>query len=225
MKKLTLSFDNGPTPGITERVLAILARQGIKATWMVLGKNIQSPEGQELLRSISAAGHWIGDHSMTHSIAFGEKPDTAYAEYEILETQRLIAPYAHPNKYFRPFGNGGLMGPHLLSEEALSCLVDHQFTCLLWNSIPRDWNDPEGWVERGLAQAMEQDWTVVVLHDIPGACVNRLEEFITRVREQGIEIVQEIPDSVLPIQHGRVIALPDLYVAGRVAMPSGESML
>lgn len=225
MRKLTLTFDNGPIPGITEDILAILDRQRIKATWMVLGKNIQSQEGQDLLRTIASAGHWIGDHSMTHSIAFGEKPDVAYAEYEILETQRLIEPYAHPEKYFRPFGNGGLMGPHLLSEEALSCLVEHKFTCLLWNSIPRDWNDPDGWVERGIAQAMEQDWTVVVLHDIPGACVSRLEEYITRARDQGIEIVQEIPESVLPIRHGRVVSLPDLYVAGRVAMPSGESQL
>jgi peptidoglycan-N-acetylglucosamine deacetylase len=45
MKKLTLTFDNGPTPGVTESILDILAERGIKSTFFVLGNRICNAEG------------------------------------------------------------------------------------------------------------------------------------------------------------------------------------
>jgi peptidoglycan/xylan/chitin deacetylase (PgdA/CDA1 family) len=41
MKSATLSFDNGPTPGVTERILDILNRNGIRATFFVIGKKLE----------------------------------------------------------------------------------------------------------------------------------------------------------------------------------------
>lgn len=212
MKTVTLTFDNGPTPGITERVLAILRKHGLKATFMVIGNNLTHATGQNLLAEIAADGHWIGNHSLTHSVAFGDKLEPGYADYEISRTQELIGSHARPEKYFRPFGNDGLLGPHLLSEEALNHLKDHAYTCVLWNSIPRDWNDPQGWVQRGLDQVKEQDWSVVVLHDIEGACVDRLDEFITQLKDMKVHFEQAMPESVMPIQRGRVVSLPGNYV-------------
>ena len=218
MKTVTLTFDNGPTPGVTERVLAILRKHGLKVTFMVIGKNLMHATGQALLTKIVADGHWVGNHSLTHSIAFGDKLDPGYAEHEISRTQQLIGPYARPEKYFRPFGNEGQLGPHLLSEEALAHLQDHAYTCVLWNSIPRDWNDPDGWVQRAIEQVEEQDWSVIVLHDIDGACVDRLDEFITRLKDMGVVFEQAMPKEVLPIQMGRLVSLPDEYVRRRSAV-------
>src|SRR5271168_3618028 len=90
MKKLTLTFDNGPTPGVTDKVLDILARRGLDATFMVVGQNLFDPSAAALLDDVSAAGHWIGNHSLTHTVAFGERRDGEYVEYEIGETQRLL---------------------------------------------------------------------------------------------------------------------------------------
>ena len=52
-----------------------------------------------------------------------------------------------------------------------------RFTCVLWNAVPGDWTDP-GWVETALAQIAAQDWTLLVLHDVDGACADRLDEFL-----------------------------------------------
>jgi peptidoglycan/xylan/chitin deacetylase (PgdA/CDA1 family) len=50
MKRLTLSFDNGPTPGIAERALDILDRAGIRATFFVIGKKLEDPSAFALMR-------------------------------------------------------------------------------------------------------------------------------------------------------------------------------
>jgi len=79
VKKITLTFDNGPTPGVTDKVLDILAKRNVDATFMVVGQNLLDPSATALLDDVSAAGHWIGNHSLTHTVAFGERRDAAPA--------------------------------------------------------------------------------------------------------------------------------------------------
>ncbi len=58
----------------------------------------------------------------------------------------------HPHRYFRPFGGGGNLDRRLMSQPVVDYLVRGRYTCVLWNSIPRDWDDPDGWVERALCR-------------------------------------------------------------------------
>ncbi|MGA3247352.1 MAG: polysaccharide deacetylase family protein, partial [Paraburkholderia sp.] len=53
MRKLTLTFDNGPTPGVTDKVLDILARRNLRATFMVVGQNLFDPSSAALLHEIN----------------------------------------------------------------------------------------------------------------------------------------------------------------------------
>lgn len=59
-----LTFDDGPTPGITEWILAMLARYDARATFFVLGKNAE--HYPDLYRKIVDAGHRIGNHTYSH---------------------------------------------------------------------------------------------------------------------------------------------------------------
>jgi peptidoglycan/xylan/chitin deacetylase (PgdA/CDA1 family) len=213
MKKITLTFDNGPTPGVTDRVLDVLEKHGIKSTFMAIGNNLRKPDARALLADIVAAGHWVGNHSLTHSVAFGDRPEAGYAEYEIAETQTLIGEFARPEKIFRPFGNMGKLGPHLLSRAALGYLLENAMTCVLWNSVPHDWDDQAGWVDRAMAQLEEQDHTVVVLHDIADAVAPRLEEFIGRLRDAGLQFEQAFPDDVIATRAGSIVSLPTSYIS------------
>ena len=214
MKKVTLTFDNGPTPGITEGVLAILRSHGIKATFFVVGENLHSPLSLKLLDEIAADGHNIGTHTLTHSVALGENPSAAYAALEIGEPQAVVGE-RNPARLFRPYGNLGLIGPHLFSENALQYLLDNRYTCVLWNSVPHDWDDPENWVERCVKDVSDQDWTVVVLHDIEDAASGRLDELIRRLEAMHVSFVQDFPEDVVVTCAGRTISLKDSYVAGR----------
>ena len=102
--RLSLSFDNGPTPGITERILEVLARHGLRVTFFVIGQKLRDKAAAGLLAEMAAAGHWIGNHTLTHSVALGDRPDAAYARTEIEEAQALVGTWPGHEKLFRPYG-------------------------------------------------------------------------------------------------------------------------
>jgi peptidoglycan-N-acetylglucosamine deacetylase len=209
MRRVTLTFDNGPTPGVTERVLDTLARRGIGATFFVIGNKLADDAGVALMRAAHAAGHVIGNHTLTHTVAFGEERDAAVVVREITETQRRIGACAHPDKLFRPYGKSGRLGPHLLSRAALSLLVDECYCCVTWTSVPGDWYDPDGWPERGIEDVAAADWSVVVLHDVANASARKLGEFIARLDDLGVEYRQDFPESVILTRAGRQVSMSD----------------
>ncbi|MEK9722327.1 MAG: hypothetical protein VW405_02425 [Rhodospirillaceae bacterium] len=75
---------------------------------------------------------------------------------------------------------------------------------MTWNSIPRDWQDSAGWVPRAQADCARLDWALVVLHDIPGACADGLDAFLTWLKAEGYAIRQDFPDDCLPLRNGRI---------------------
>jgi peptidoglycan-N-acetylglucosamine deacetylase len=214
IRDVTLSFDNGPTPGVTEPVLDALRRHGIRATFFVLGKKIVEPSLKLLARQAHDEGHWIGNHTYSHGLPLGQRADDRAApENEIGETQSLLGALAHPSRFFRPNGGGGVLGPHLLSRDAADFLERGQFTCVLWNAIPRDWDDPAGWVETALAQCRALPWSLVVLHDLPTGAMARLDAFITRACAEGARFRQEFPPDCLPMIEGKPAPGLDAFIA------------
>jgi peptidoglycan/xylan/chitin deacetylase (PgdA/CDA1 family) len=206
MRRVTLTFDNGPTPGVTEHVLDILAARQIRATFFALGKNLMNSAGQALAAKAHSEGHWIGNHSFTHSMPLGENPDAEYARREIEETQRLIGELAHPEKFFRPMGGGGRIGPLLLSRAALKILQAGKYTCVLWSCVPGDWRDQDGWVDRCVSEVAQRDGTVVVLHDVKNACLARLSEFLDRLDSLHVEFRQDFPEDVVMTRRGEPVS-------------------
>ncbi|NVJ22083.1 polysaccharide deacetylase family protein [Myxococcus sp. AM011] len=217
MSLLTLSFDNGPDPEVTPRVLDVLASHGITAHFFVLGKHLGTAEGRRLVERARDEGHLVGNHSFTHAVPLGEDVRPDAVEAEIAATEALLAPLGLGPKRFRPFGGGGRLGPHLLSPRAVEHLKEHGYSCILWNSVPGDWLDPEGWPERALADCMSRPHTLMVLHDIPKACLQELDGFLRRARDLGIQFTPRCPPECVPIVDGRVTG--DL--SGLVSGPLG----
>jgi peptidoglycan/xylan/chitin deacetylase (PgdA/CDA1 family) len=206
MKSVTLTFDNGPTPGITERVIDILSTRRIQTTFFVVGEKLARPCGRALALRAHSEGHWIGNHSLTHSVPLGENLDAKYARREIEETQNLIGELAHADKLFRPMGGGGSIGPHLLSRAALQLLEAGKYTCVLWSSVPGDWKDQDGWVDRCLSEVAGRDWTVVAIHDVENAALPRLPEFLDGLDALGVEFRQDFPDDVVITRRGELVS-------------------
>ncbi len=202
MFDLTLSFDNGPEPDATPAVLDVLARRNLRATFFVIGDKLAQPGRKVLAARAHAEGHWIGNHSYTHSKPFGLRDEPDLSEREIGRTQELIGPLACPHKLFRPFGGGGTIGPHLLNSDVVAYLRRERYTCVLWNSIPRDWEDPDGWVDTAFSQCKLQPWTLMVLHDLPTGAMRHLELFLDKVGEAGGRIRQDFPPECVLMADG-----------------------
>jgi peptidoglycan/xylan/chitin deacetylase (PgdA/CDA1 family) len=210
---VTLTFDNGPEPAVTPRVLDVLAKQNVAATFFVLGAKLAAPGGRRLAEAAHAEGHWIGNHTMTHSMPLGRLSDASQVEAEILDAQALIGDLAHPERLFRPFGGGGELGTHLLNRTAVEVLRREKMSCVLWNAVPRDWENPRGWAEVALAQCLAQPWSLVVLHDLPTGAMGRLRIFIERARDHGARFRQDFPPACVPIVSGEVAAPLEPYLA------------
>ena len=207
MKKVTLTFDNGPDPGgTTGFVLDELARRGILATFFVVGRRLARPGGLDLARRAHAEGHWIGNHTLTHGAQLGDNDDMSFVDREIGETQALIGELVHPDRLFRPNGGGGVISQHLLSPSAVSYLTGGGYTCVLWTSVPRDWEGDAAWVDRCLADIEAHDWSVVVAHDLLGGGMPYLPALLDRIEAMGVEFVQAFPHECLPIRRGVVEA-------------------
>lgn len=216
MARVTLTFDNGPEPDVTPRILDILERHGVLATFFVLGRKIQDERRRAIAERARDAGHWIGNHTWTHETPLGLSTDPLAAEREVGATQRALGALAHERRFFRPFGQGGNLDGRILSPDARDYLIDGGYSCVLWNSVPGDWKEGDAWYEQGLRDAAAQDWTLTVLHDLPGACIDRLDDFISALKAAGHEIVQEFPESCVPIDRGAFIrpaAMPELGAA------------
>ena len=173
----------------------MLRDRGIQATFFVVGEQLRAH--RSLAERAHAEGHWIGNHTLTHPRPLGESAD---ATREIEATQALLGGL-NPQRLFRPSGEGGDLEPGLLNETIVDTLVAGGYTCVLWNAVPGDWKDPDGWVDAALRQCAAREWTLLVLHDVAGAAAARLGDFLDRVEAN---IRQDFPPACVPIRDGRL---------------------
>lgn len=108
-QKIALTFDDGPHPKYTPQVLDILKKHGVKATFFMIGKNIQ--QYPILSERIINEGHTIGNHSFTHSKTIDFKNQNGWKK-EIENTDLEIRKILGKNpRFFRP--PYGVTTPHL----------------------------------------------------------------------------------------------------------------
>lgn len=212
MPQVTLSFDNGPDLDVTPRVLDVLAKHDLRSCFFVIGHKLADPAARKIAERAHAEGHWIGNHTWTHETPLGRLDDPAVPDREIGATQREIGDLAHPDRWFRPFGGGGKIGPWLMSAGARDFLIGGGYSVVIWNSIPRDWEDHDGWPVRAVEHCAAQDHTLVVLHDFVAPAMVNLDRFIGTLADQGYVFSQEFPDDCVLIRQGIATRPLDGYV-------------
>ena len=206
MFDLTLTFDNGPTEA-TPAVLDLLAEHGVKSTFFVLGKQLADPALRAHAERAHAEGHWIGNHTYSHSRALGQFADLDASVRELSDTDALIGDLAHDERLFRPYANGAHLDRRVLNRRAVAYLERHGYTIVLWNTVPRDWERSD-WVDVALHQVEQKPWSLMVLHDKFGRVLPGLETFLPRVKAAGANFRQDFPPECLPMQRG--VAAPSL---------------
>jgi peptidoglycan/xylan/chitin deacetylase (PgdA/CDA1 family) len=114
-KKVYLTFDDGPIPIVTEKILDILKEQNIKATFFVVGKEI--PEREHILKRIYTEGHAIGLHTYNHKFRKIYRSDDAFVD-EMLKAREIVSQAINisPKAIRFPGGSSGRMTQELLDK-------------------------------------------------------------------------------------------------------------
>ena len=100
-----------------------------------------------------------------------------------------------------------------MKPSVVEYLTRNKHSCVLWNAIPRDWDDPDGWADRALEQCRSQPWSLMVLHDLPSGAMDHLERFIDRAGKAGARFHQDFPPDCVPIRSGEIVRSIEPYVS------------
>ncbi len=218
MAEVCLTFDNGPEAEVTPGVLAVLARRRIRAMFFVVGAKLRDPAARALAERARAEGHAIGNHTLTHGEPLGRR-SAAEAVAEIADTDALLAGLHGPDRLFRPNGGGGALGPHLLNAAAAEHLVAQRHTMVLWNAVPGDFRDSEGWPTTAHAMlAGSRTPCVLVLHDLPNGAMRHLDQFLGEAEQAGARFGADPPACCVPLRRG----VPGPDFARYVTRPPGD---
>ena len=191
-KKIALTFDDGPNPAVTPRLLELLDRHSVRATFFLIGKFVRECPG--LVQEMSARGHVLGNHTDTHLNLFFRS--RAGIRDELARCQVAIAAaFAGEPRWMRP--PYGYRGPLLNAEIRRAGMQG----IVMWSELCRDWKPqpPERLIERlaRVARPGRPQGDIVVLHDgdhrALGAdrshVVAALEHWLPRWRDAGLEFV------------------------------------
>ena len=205
MKKVTLSFDNGPTASVTPYVLETLKARNLAAYFCVVGSQLQvDSDNPALCLQALSDGHRLVNHSLTHMTPLGEQATSEHAQAEIGEMHALmhslLGDWGEP--WFRPFGREGRLGTHVFSRPALELFRELNYSVMLWNSVPRDWVDIDGWVARALEDVEQHDHTLLVLHDIDSGAMRHLPMFLDKLRDDEVQFTLALPEQCVPVRCG-----------------------
>ncbi|GEO84555.1 hypothetical protein GCM10007920_23050 [Ciceribacter naphthalenivorans] len=180
-REVVLTFDDGPMPGKTERILATLDRYGVKATFLMVGQMAKSYPS--IARKVAEQGHSIGSHTWGHPNLKGIAYDQAINQ--ITKGELAVRSGAGVQPGFFRF-------PYLADTPRLRSALAHRGTVVLDVSIDsKDYftSQPSEIVERTMAALHRRGNGVILMHDIHSRTVNMLPMLLQRLKSEGYKVV------------------------------------
>jgi peptidoglycan/xylan/chitin deacetylase (PgdA/CDA1 family) len=194
---------------VTDQVLDILAERSLRAIFFVVANRVDGDAAAHaLLTRMVRDCHRVGNHSLTHGHPLGELSEQETIA-EIATAHDILREFTGEKSLFRPWGTEGQLDRRCLNGTAVNYLVSGKHTCVLWNSVPRDWADPIGWIDRALADVRTREHTLVVIHDLPSGAMDGLPRFLDELDRSGVAVTAELPTDCVPIIGGRIVGAVD----------------
>lgn len=175
---LALTFDDGPDPERTPRVLDMLAEAGARATFFVIGQKVL--RHADLARRIVAEGHEIGNHSFSHPYLVTQGDDAVLREVDLAQ-RAVFDVVGHQPVIFR--APHGRFTPH---QKAM-LHANRALPTIGWNVDPKDWRYPGETLiaERMIAGAAPG--AILLAHDVNDQMLGALPETLAGILAQGLE--------------------------------------
>jgi peptidoglycan/xylan/chitin deacetylase (PgdA/CDA1 family) len=183
-KEVVLTFDDGPWPGNTPRVLKALADQCTKALFFPIGKH--AGWHPEILKQVVAEGHTVGSHTWSHKDLSRLTPQEAQDEFEKGVAAVSIA---LGNKPVAPFFRfPALRNP----PEMMKYLADRNVGIFStdFDSFDFKMRKPEQVVKSVMAKLEKHGKGIILMHDFQHATSEALPEILKKLKDGGYKVVQ-----------------------------------
>ena len=186
-KQIALTYDDGPNDPHTMKLLDVLAKHGVRATFFMIGHYVQ--QRPDIARAVAQAGHVVGNHTFTHPLLIFKSAEQTRTELVKCRSALQDAIGEHSNLFRPPFG--GRRPATLRVARSLG------LETVMWNVTGYDWNAPPAAViEKKVARKM-RGGDVILLHDgghrAMGAdraqTVIATDSLIHQYKDQGYEFV------------------------------------
>ncbi|MBV8815810.1 MAG: polysaccharide deacetylase family protein [Verrucomicrobia bacterium] len=177
---IAMTFDDGPSPETTPRLLDILKQRNIKATFFMIGQNAQ--RNPEIVKRILAEGHEIGNHSWTHP-QLSKLSDQRVTD-EITKTQDAIKDASgYTPVLLRP--------PYGAITSRQKDWIEKQFglSIIMWSVDPFDWKRPGASVIEQRILAGARPGSIILSHDIHKQTVDAMPATLDALAQKGFKFV------------------------------------
>lgn len=171
-KMVALTFDDGPNPVTTVRILDLLKKYNAKATFFILGQNIAGNE--EILKRMVAEGHEVANHSFTHPNLTTLAPEQVKQEIE--QTQVAIEKVIgkRPTMVRPPYG--------AVNKTVMDAM---QLPAIYWSVDSLDWQSRNPQAILNVVQTTTQPGSIILMHDIHEPTADSLEPVLQYLQSQG----------------------------------------
>jgi peptidoglycan/xylan/chitin deacetylase (PgdA/CDA1 family) len=188
-KEVVLTFDDGPLPPYTSKILDILKSECIHATFFIVGSMAKAYPA--LVRRAYDEGHTIGTHSMSHPLSFrklGFEQAKAQIEDGIAATAAALGDPSHLAPFFRfpGFGRTNAADAYLASRGIMAWGADEPADD--WKKI-----GPDEIVRRAMRRLESKGGGVLLLHDIHARTLAALPMILKQLKARGFRIVHVVP--------------------------------
>ncbi|MBM3857133.1 MAG: polysaccharide deacetylase family protein [Verrucomicrobia bacterium] len=176
---VAMTFDDGPSPALTPKLLDLLKQRGIKVTFFVIGQNVE--HAPEVVARAASEGHEIGNHTWDHPAL--TKLSDARVQEEINKTSEAIvkATGKKPVLLRPPYGAMNPRVHRLVDQDGMKVV--------LWSVDPNDWKRPGSAVVERRILAGAKPGSIILSHDIHPGTIEAMPATLDALLAKGYKFV------------------------------------
>lgn len=187
-KVIYITFDSGYEAGYTEKILDVLKKHDVKASFFITGHYLNT--ASDLVKRMIEEGHIVGNHTVNHKCLPEISDEEIEKEIKNLDTV-LFDKFGYEMKFFRPPKGE-------FSERVIKKISDLGYKTVMWSSAYDDWdNEKQNREEYGTKKILDNlhNGCVLLLHSTSKDNANILDNVLTKIKEEGY-IIKNIDEFV-----------------------------